>query len=376
MNHSFAAQVYRAQLPALYVGDVRDPETTAFARDARALRTSFLQRGMFETSPSYYYGLVAWLAALLVTALWLTVATPYKLCGAVVLGCFWQQSAFAGHDIGHNAITHKRSWDYWLGVVLGNTSGGISLGWWKHTHNAHHVAPNSVEHDPDNQHLPVFAVNELMADGFFSEFHGAEFPFTRAAAALVRWQHRTYYVVMAFARFNLYAQSWAYVMSADCAKGWRRAEVGTLACFWLWLAALAWCFESWGGYVAWLLLAHAASGLLEVQITLSHFAEEVYHGKPHNDDSDEWYRNQLRTTLDIECPAWLDWLHGGLQFQAAHHLWPRLPRHALRQATNELRELCAEHGVPYKAMGFVAANRRVCAALRSVAVAERTPKRA
>ena len=107
MNHSFAAQVYRAQLPALYVGDVRDPETTAFARDARALRTSFLQRGMFETSPSYYYQLVAWLAALLITALWLTVATPHKLCGAVVLGCFWQQSAFAGHDIGHNAITHE-----------------------------------------------------------------------------------------------------------------------------------------------------------------------------------------------------------------------------------------------------------------------------
>ena len=370
------ASVYRAQLPALYVGDVRDPETTAFARDARALRNSFLQRGMFETSPAYYYRLVAWLASLLITALWLTVATPHKLCGAVVLGCFWQQSAFAGHDIGHNAITHKRSWDYWLGVVLGNTTGGISLGWWKHTHNAHHVAPNSVEHDPDNQHLPVFAVNELMADGFFSEFHGAEFPFTRAAAALVRWQHRTYYLVMAFARFNLYAQSWAHVLSADCARGWRRFEVGTLAGFWLWLAALAWCFESWGGYVAWLLLAHAASGLLEVQITLSHFAEEVYHGKPHNDDSDEWYRNQLRTTLDIECPAWLDWLHGGLQFQAAHHLWPRLPRHALRQATDELRELCAEHGVPYKAMGFVAANRRVCAALRSVAVAERTPKRA
>ncbi|KAF3031816.1 hypothetical protein E8E12_001790 [Didymella heteroderae] len=42
--------------------------------------------------------------------------------------------------------------------------------------------------------------------------------------------------------------------------------------------------------------------------------------------------HQLRTTINVECPEWLDWFYGALQFQAVHHLFPRLPRHNLRRA--------------------------------------------
>eukprot|EP00956_Cyclotella_meneghiniana_P018671 scaffold31273_cov23-Cyclotella_meneghiniana.AAC.1 len=39
---------------------------------------------------------------------------------------------------------------------------GISVSWWKATHNVHHATPNSVDSDPDIAHLPVFAVHEHM----------------------------------------------------------------------------------------------------------------------------------------------------------------------------------------------------------------------
>lgn len=43
-----------------------------------------------------------------------------------------------------------------------------------------------------------------------------------------------------------------------------------------------------------------------------------------------WVRSQLATTMDVDCYPWLDWFHGGLQFQVVHHLFCRLPRHNLR----------------------------------------------
>ena len=34
--------------------------------------------------------------------------------------------------------------------------------------------------------------------------------------------------------------------------------------------------------------------------------------------------------MDWSCPPWMDWFHGGLQFQIEHHIFPRAPRHRLR----------------------------------------------
>lgn len=36
-----------------------------------------------------------------------------------------------------------------------------------------------------------------------------------------------------------------------------------------------------------------------------------------SDDSEGWVVTQLGTTMDVDCYRWLDWFHGGLQFQVA-----------------------------------------------------------
>ncbi|TGO29169.1 hypothetical protein BPAE_0018g00570 [Botrytis paeoniae] len=75
----------------------------------------------------------------------------------------------------------------------------------------------------------------------------------------------------------------------------------------------------------------------------------------------------VRTTMDVECPPWMDFLHGGLQFQVAHHLFPRLPRHHLRKAQKYVREFCEDVGIPYVSFGFVRGNREVIGRLSEVA---------
>lgn len=70
--------------------------------------------------------------------------------------------------------------------------------------------------------------------------------------------------------------------------------------------------------------------------------------------------------MDIDCPEWLDFFHGGLQFQAIHHLFPRVPRHNLRRTQKLVLQFCREVGIPYALYGFVGGNRKVVGSLAEV----------
>jgi fatty acid desaturase len=89
------------------------------------------------------------------------------MAGAVCLGMFWQQIAFIGHDTGHSGITHRADIDGCIGLVVGNLCTGVSMGWWKWTHNTHHNSCNSINHDPDVQYVPVFALSVRMCGSWF-----------------------------------------------------------------------------------------------------------------------------------------------------------------------------------------------------------------
>jgi fatty acid desaturase len=109
------------------------------------------------------------------------------------------------------------------------------------------------------------------------------------------------------------------------------------------------------------------SGILHVQICISHFAMDTYHGNAYNDESDEWFKMQLKTTMNVDCPSWMDWFHGGLQFQIEHHLYPRLPRHNLRECSKLVKALCKKYNLHYHAPGFFQANVELLQCLKQTA---------
>merc|ERR1711998_108818 len=116
-----------------------------------------------------------WLSSLFLGALYFTILRP----------SFGQQIAFFGHDIGHNAVSHSRKHDLWWGTVIGNLTGGISLAWWKRSHNVHHVVCNSIENDPDIQHMPLFAVDSEIFGSWWSTYHRKQVVTDFAARTLV-----------------------------------------------------------------------------------------------------------------------------------------------------------------------------------------------
>ncbi len=372
------AKVWETQLPAYHVADVSDVVVSEYVAGHREIRQQLLERGLFETRYSYYAQKALWIGGLFATAVGLTVlggSLGARMLGAVALGFFWQQIAFVGHDIGHNSITHKRSVDYMLGAV--NVAlFGVSMGWWKRSHNTHHVVCNSVENDPDIQHLPVLAVTPSIFKGFVSTYHAKAFAplvLDPIAHFIVSYQHLLYYVFMFFGRYNLYIQSFALLLNFKEKVELRFVELGAVAMYWLWFCTLASYTESGTELLAYVVISHGVSGILHIQITLSHFCMETFtKDQPvYTSDENDWFRLQLATTMDVDCPEWLDWFHGGLQFQIEHHLFPRVPRHNLREVQKLVKAFCKKEGLHFHEVSFLQGNAEVIAGLYQTALAAR-----
>jgi len=364
-----AAKVYKHMLPAYLVGEITDYAVPAHVVDFRQVRQELLRRGLFETNMRYYYKFATWYAFLFTFALWLSLCTDSvaaRLLGAAVMGLFWQQLAGFGHDSGHSGVTHNFHTDHFLGSALAALM-GISTCWWKRNHNTHHVTCNSVEHDPDIQHMPILAVTPKVFDKpFWSTYYDKWVHMDGVARFLVSKQQFVFYPMMALARFNLYAQSWILLLGKERLH-YRKLEIGALLVFASWLIAVVLAQPTWLLSVAWVLVSHGVGGLLHVQIVISHWPMETYHNHAYNDASDEWYITQLKTTMNVDTPPLLDFVHIGLQFQIEHHLFPRVPRHNLRKARELVQEVAKKHKLPYHEPGFFQANLETLQALASTA---------
>ncbi|KXX77529.1 Delta(8)-fatty-acid desaturase [Madurella mycetomatis] len=301
----------------------------------------------------------------------LALRHEWYMTSAVFLGLFWHQIMFTAHDAAHGAITGSFEMDSLIAMLIGDFCCGLSIGWWKSSHNVHHLVTNHPEHDPDIQNVPLFATSPSFFRGIHSSYYNFTFAWDAVANFMVPYQQYTYYPVMCLARFNLYILSWLHVLSAKSAslgssKAWwiRPAEMVFMSCYWyLFGYLLVWCtLPTWPIRVAFVLLSHVVTMPLHVQITLSHWGMST----SELGESESFAQRQLRTTMDVDCPPWLDFVHGGLQFQAVHHLFPRVPRHNLRRLQVLVREFCESTGIPYTLLGFAEGNTKVLGRLGEV----------
>eukprot|EP00730_Choanoeca_flexa_P012399 TRINITY_DN4206_c0_g1_i2.p1 TRINITY_DN4206_c0_g1~~TRINITY_DN4206_c0_g1_i2.p1 ORF type:complete len:429 (+),score=83.33 TRINITY_DN4206_c0_g1_i2:37-1287(+) len=295
-------------------------------------------------------------------AMWLSliyIGSPI-LSGALC-ALFFQQSAFLGHDLGHNTVTLSNKYDYYVGLFFGNFCTGVSIEWWKLSHNVHHAYTNVAHIDPDIQHLPFFAISPVFFRSLTSVYHKTKMQFDGVAQCLVPYQAWLYYPIMAVARFNLYAQSYKTILTRP--KPTQGIELLLLLAFAGWFSIAASFFDTWNDRFTFVLLSHALAGILHIQIVSSHFAMPALE----EFTSKNFIEDQLATTIDITCPESMDWFHGGLQFQTVHHLMPRIPRPHLREAAQRMKAFCKAHGLNYRETTFVGSQRMVIDALDGTA---------
>ena len=307
--------------------------------------------------------------ALLFTLFLVTLQRGYYALSGVFLGALWHQLVFTVHDAGHMGITHNYRIDFCIGIFIADFIGGLSIGWWKRNHNVHHIVTNSPEHDPDIEHMPFFAISHRFFEGLRSTYYERVMSYDALAKFTIGFQHWLYYPLLCFGRFNLYRLSWEYLILGlgprkGAAAWFRWLEIAGQFFFWYWFGygVLYKSIPTWSSRIAFVLISHIVTMPLHVQITLSHFAMSTSDFGA----AESFPQKMLRTTMDVDCAPWMDFFHGGLQFQVVHHLFPRVPRHNLRKVQPFVKEFCAETGIPYALYGFEEGNRKVIGRLGEV----------
>nr|XP_031862156.1 uncharacterized protein CI109_002570 [Kwoniella shandongensis]KAA5529228.1 hypothetical protein CI109_002570 [Kwoniella shandongensis] len=287
-----------------------------------------------------------------------------QMGSAVCMGLLFQQLAFVVHDAGHTEITGDFWWDRVIGMTVASWIGGLSVGWWCDNHDIHHLVTNHPEHDPDIQHIPFFAISKDFLNSLWSSYYKRVMKLDAFSKVMIPLQHKLYYVVLSLARFNLYANSYVYLLGPKPKRdGFWLYELAGIAFYWTYYGLILRSQPTWQMRVGYLLISHIMASPVHVQIVLSHFACSTEDLGP----GESFPSRQLRTTMDVICSPDIEWIHGGLNLQVTHHLFPRIPRHNLRDASLLVKEYCKEHAILYREHDFIEGNRHVLSTLRDVA---------
>ncbi|MBX2802187.1 MAG: fatty acid desaturase [Myxococcales bacterium] len=85
-----------------------------------------------------------------------------------------------------------------------------------------------------------------------------------------------------------------------------------------------------------------------VVIVTNHAGEDLHRFDEPMHDKAEFYRRQVVGSTNFATGGDLnDFLHGWLNYQIEHHLFPDLPMRQYAEIQPVVEQLCAKHGVPY-----------------------------
>lgn len=267
--------------PPAHIVGIEPKREQAISKAYRRLHDEVKAAGMYELRPIGYAQEVSRYLALAAVAFALWSHSHYLL-SSFFLGLFWHQLTFTAHDAGHSGITHNHSIDRSIGTLIADVLGGLSIGWWCDNHDIHHLVTNHPEHDPDIQHMPFLAVNpsflvktspsghdQQSSFGLWSSYYRRVLTFDAPARLFLKYQHKIYYVLMSFGRFNLYAQSYTFLSKAKRDKWWL-LEIAGVVFFWYWFAYIyLGSMESWKSTIGALLISHIVTSPLHIQVSLT-----------------------------------------------------------------------------------------------------------
>lgn len=333
-------------------------DTPLYVEDFRKLNYSFEKMGWYHPSYNHFVISILRCLCLWMTSIYFAISKNIVLSG-VTMGIFWQQIAGMGHDLGHSSCLSTRKANRLIGSVLSGLT-GLSSVWWRNSHFQHHAHTNIQDEDPDIIHVPLFMISDKLLTPFYHNFNHTHVCTDRIAKILIRMQHLTMYPILMFARLNLYSQSIQHIYNKKDMYS-RIEKIGILS-FLGWHLIL-FCQMSVIQSLQFVLISHFTSGLLHIQIVISHWACDV----TTKTDRADHFLHTLQSTIDVDCMESMDWIHLGLQFQVAHHMFPRLPRYHLRQATYAIREICSKHDLIYNSMTFTDLNIHLWKKMKHVA---------
>ncbi|KAG8691247.1 hypothetical protein FRC11_005629, partial [Ceratobasidium sp. 423] len=235
----------------------------------RALHDEIKKAGLYKTPYLTGYGPEVARYTFMAVASVLAYRHQWFWTSAFFLGCLFHQLTFTVHDLGHNGVTHIWAVDRAISILISDFTGGLSTSWWVDNHNTHHLVTNHPSHDPDIQHIPFFAISPKFLNSLWSSYYKRIMVHDAVSKIFLSVQHKLFYVVMSLARFNLYANSYGFLIKSGIFQGRRRwtwwLEIVGIAFYWTWyINVLRGCGDFKTG-LAYFLISHVVPSPLHVQ---------------------------------------------------------------------------------------------------------------
>jgi fatty acid desaturase len=321
-----------------------EPERRSRPGDHRIsqLRPLLEAAGAYERATLYYiawFGLCLALYALCFTVLLDPPSVGVRFLALAGTAVAMIQLGLFAHDIGHGAVVRGPRARVGFEMLTNTLFIGYGYTYGQTTHSDHHNHPNTEDADPDID-SDLFALYDGAAHG--------------GRGLLARCQPLSIFIALPFwgLAIRIFAVRYAIRNLSRLAIldlvlisihlgvwfGFGSATVGWEATF-INYCAITLLGGTYMGAI--LVLPHVGTGSWVRATELPHF------------------ERQLASSRNYSTSALGALICGGLNLQIEHHLLPGIPSVRLRRARRVIRKYCAEHGLPYRELGYLAAWREV-----------------
>jgi len=306
------------------------PQTSAFAQLSRTVKAE----GLLARRRGFYLSLLAGLTLALAAIVAMVVVLGdswLQLIVAGVLGIVFTQFAFLAHEAAHRQIFASGKTNDRLGLIIGDLVIGLSYGWWMTKHSRHHANPNTMGKDPDIEKDTISFLEEDAAQS------------RGLVKVITKHQGYFFFPLLLLEGFNLHKHGAIAVFGPAPFKK-RALEIFLMLTHFALYLGLVFTFMSPLIACAFVVVQMAVFGLYMG----SSFAPN-HKGMPLIEEGSnvDFLSRQILTSRNVGGPRFIDAMMGGLNLQVEHHLFPSMPRPALRRAREIVRAHCLENNILY-----------------------------
>ncbi len=306
-----------------------------------------------------YVRILVWTPAL-IGLLWVAwTSSSLLLAGLAIFGAsiLQAQFAFIGHDASHGTAALRRGRNLFAGEWGMGVVGGLCFEEWRHRHLLHHKYCQDEDQDPDMQFATLFSLSDeaVLAKG-------------RLGRRIAPYQ--AYYFWPSTLLFAHSLRVSALVEALSKPMRYRADLAAVTAHVAMWFGApLLLGLDPMRVLIVYLIISSLLGVRLAAVFTVNHV------GMPSVSPETSYLERQVVTSRNVDCPRWMDWFFGGLNFQIEHHVLPGCSRVRLRQVQHLFRPCVVAEGLPYSHSGWLQAVVDVTRHLAAVARTARKPDR-
>jgi len=310
---------------------------TSHQEHLKTLHADFKRRGFFDPSHHWKGQLLFWIPLFFASyvtlllrpwGLWSLLAAPVSAVALLTMG-------FVGHDAGHYALSRK-AWVNELGGQIAMTVlCGMTFGYWRVSHNAHHAHCQEIDGDPDMQFGVIFSVYPNSAN-----WHTALGRFFLRIQKWAFWPLASFYWVSL--RYDAIRNLFKYRRDT-------KIDRFLLPFHWGLLVVLPGFLVGWQATLTAYLLLSCLSSLMTASVFIpNHIGMRRVQGG----EKLSYLEQQVTTSRNVSNHRWFDFYYGGLNSQIEHHLFPRVSHHRYRAMRPAVRALCLSSGISYHEASF------------------------